>query len=187
MIRINTLPCLGSAAFGAIALVSGALVSGPVLAQTDTAQVSLQTADGGAAGTATFKQTRHGVVITVELNNLEPGSHGLHIHETGACTPDFAAAGGHYNPLKSEHGFESDGGYHVGDLPNIDVAADGTGRGEVFVPQVKLGGPDNKRYPFTLRDADGSAIVVHAAGDDYKAMASSGDRVACGVIVPAKR
>lgn len=187
MSRLATRTYLSIAALVSGALVSAALVSGPALAQAAPAQVSLQTADGGAAGTATFKQTRHGVVITVELKNLAPGSHGLHIHEKGACSPDFAAAGGHYNPLKSEHGFESPGGYHVGDLPNIEVAADGTGRGEVFVPQVKLGGPDNGRYPFTLRDADGSAIVVHAAGDDYKAMASSGDRVACGVIVPATR
>ena len=148
-------------------------------------EVNLRTSDGGDAGTATFKQAMHGVVITLDLKNLSPGPHGFHIHETGACTPDFKAAGGHYNPINAEHGFDSEGGYHVGDLPNIAVASDGTARGDVFVPQVSLTGPENDRYPYTLRDADGSAIMVHAQADDYRAMASSGDRAACGVIVPS--
>lgn len=169
---------------GLATLVMIAIVSAPALARDDMMDINLRTADGSDAGTATFKQTIHGVVITLDLRNLSPGPHGLHIHETGACTPDFTAAGGHYNPLGAEHGFDSEGGFHVGDLPNIFVAPDGTARGDVFVPQVTLHGPDNDRNPFMLNDSDGSAIMIHAEGDDYKAMASSGDRVACGVIVP---
>lgn len=182
MTRHDKIRRLGAAALGAAMLATA-----PALAQDDMMQVALRTADGGEAGTATVVQAEHGVLIRYDLKNLTPGSHGFHIHETGACTPDFKAAGGHYNPLKSEHGFESQGGYHVGDLPNIMVAADGTTRGEMFVPQVTAKGTENDRYPYTLSDADGSALMVHAQGDDYKAMASSGDRVACGVIVPANR
>ena len=52
------------------------------------------------------------------------------------------------------------------------------------MPQVSLTGPENDRYPFTLQDADGSAIMVHARADDYRNMASSGERAACGVIIP---
>ncbi|KPQ38381.1 MAG: Cu/Zn superoxide dismutase [Porphyrobacter sp. HL-46] len=161
-----------------------ALACAPATAQDGMKSVDLRTADGQSAGTATFTQARHGVIITLDLRNLTPGPHGLHIHETGACTPDFKAAGGHYNPIDSEHGFDSEGGYHVGDLPNISVAADGVARGDIFVPQVSLTGPENDRYPFTLQDADGSAIMVHARADDYRNMASSGERAACGVIIP---
>lgn len=182
MTRTTPFRHIGLTAFAALALPAAA-----AWAQDDMMQVSLRTADGGEAGTASVAQAEHGVLIAYDLKNLSPGSHGFHIHETGACTPDFKAAGGHYNPLGSEHGFESEGGYHVGDLPNIMVTADGTSKGEMFVPQVTLNGPENDRYPYTLHDTDGSALMVHAEGDDYKAMASSGDRVACGVIVPASR
>lgn len=173
---------------GTAALVLAAAISIPATAHTQAGDemkaVPLSTADGAEAGTATFRQALHGVIIALDLKNLTPGPHGLHIHETGACTPDFKAAGGHYNPTGADHGFDTEGGFHIGDLPNITVAADGTARGEVFVPQVSLSGPVDDRYPHTLRDADGSAIMIHAGGDDYRDMASSGDRVACGVIVP---
>ncbi|WP_379921703.1 superoxide dismutase family protein [Erythrobacter sp. R86502] len=162
------------------------MVAGPVTATTpsDMVQANLMTADGKEAGTATFTQTLHGVVISVDLKNLTPGPHGLHLHEKGMCAPDFKAAGGHFNPLDAEHGFKSEGGYHVGDLPNIDVLADGTAKAEIFVPQINVAGPDNGRYPYTLSDADGTAVMIHAGADDYMAMASSGDRMACGVVVP---
>ena len=170
------------------ALALAAAVSIPASAHTEaddqTKSVTLSTADGGEAGTATFRQALHGVIIVLDLKNLTPGPHGLHIHETGACAPDFKAAGGHYNPTGAEHGFDTEGGFHIGDLPNITIAADGSARGEVFVPQVSLSGPVDERYPHTLRDADGSAIMIDAGGDDYRDMASSGDRVACGVINP---
>ena len=178
---LNALRRLGLAALSILAL-------SPVTASAqDETTVALSTADGGEAGTATVKQMRHGVIISLDLKNLTPGPHGFHIHETGACTPDFQAAGAHYNPLDSEHGFESEGGYHVGDLPNINVAADGTARGDVFVQQVTLTGADNDRYPFSLRDADGSALMIHAQGDDYRDMDSSGGREACGVIAAPRR
>ena len=171
----------GAAALGALALASA-----PALAQAEFVEVELRTAEGEEAGTATFRQALHGVLISLDLRNLTPGPHGLHIHETGACSPDFMAAGGHYDPLGAEHGFDSEGGYHVGDLPNIVAAPGGTVRGDVFAPQVTLSGPYNGRYPFTLRDHDGSALMIHAGGDNYRDMASSGGRVACGVIAPAR-
>lgn len=149
-------------------------------------EAKVTTADGRDAGMVTFEQGEHGVLVVAHLKNLSQGPHGFHIHETGACTPDFKAAGSHYNPLDAEHGFESEGGYHVGDLPNVHVGADGTAMTEFFVPQVTLTGPENDRYPYTLDDADGSAIMIHASGDDYVRMDSAGERAACGVIVPKR-
>lgn len=181
MIR-STLSRPLSTALGALALAAAPLGAQDMPAD-QTVEAQLKTADGADAGTVTFRQAEHGVLVVAKLKNLSPGAHGFHIHETGACAPDFKAAGGHYNPLGAEHGFDGAGGYHVGDLPNIHVGADGTAMSEFFVPQVTLGAADNDRYPYTLADADGSAMMVHAKGDDYADMASSGDRAACGVIM----
>ncbi len=181
--RLCGAAALGIAAMVALPATGLAEDAGADESESATKSVALMTADGREAGTATFRQAHHGVIISLDLANLTPGPHGLHIHETGACTPDFKAAGGHYNPAGVEHGFATEGGYHVGDLPNIVVAADGSARGDVFMPDVSLNGPQNMRNPFTLGDADGSAIMVHAGGDDYRDMASSGDRVACGLIM----
>lgn len=165
----------------ALALLGAA----PIAATTpeQPVEASLTLADGTDAGTATFTQTAHGVMIAVDLKNLTPGPHGLHLHEKGMCAPDFKAAGGHFNPMGAEHGFKTEGGYHAGDLPNVEVAADGTGQTELFVPQVTVSGPADDNYPYTLADADGTAIMIHAGADDYMDMASSGDRMACGVVV----
>jgi len=181
--------------YAAAALGVGALVAAgaatPALADHHmkgdapmAVRADVMTAEGEPAGRVVFEQTEHGVVVKARLMNLDPGEHGFHIHETGACRPDFQAAGGHYDPLRAKHGFESDGGYHVGDLPNIIVEADGTAAADFFAPQLTLSPQEDNRYPFTLDDVDGSAIMVHAKGDDYQARppGSTGERVACGVI-----
>ena len=59
------------------------------------ARAELQHVDGSSAGTAHFTELPSGLLIEVELEGLSEGPHGIHIHETGACTPDFAAANGH--------------------------------------------------------------------------------------------
>jgi Cu-Zn family superoxide dismutase len=182
--RLCGAAAIGIAAMVALPATGLAEDAAADMSESDTRSVALMTADGAEAGTATFRQAHHGVIIALDLANLTPGPHGLHLHETGACTPDFKAAGGHYNPQDAEHGFDTAGGHHVGDLPNIIVADDGTARGDVFVPKVSLTGSDDDHNPNSLSDADGSAIMVHAGADDYRDMASSGDRVACGVIMP---
>ena len=162
----------------------------PALAQEDAQVVEAQvmTESGESAGTVTFEQVDHGIVVSARLQNLPEGPHGFHIHETGACEPTFQAAGGHYSPRETVHGFDSPEGHHAGDLPNVHVAADGTATADFFAPQLTLAQDDDDSAPFTLRDADGSAIMVHARIDDYRAETadSTGSRIACGVIVPAE-
>lgn len=169
------------------ALAAGALAV-PIAAHdhdaADGATVAaMKLADGTDVGTISFTQTGHGVVVTVAVKGLPAGKHGLHIHTVGACAPDFMAAGGHFNPGSTEHGFHAPGGYHAGDLPNLDVAADGTAMAEFFVPDLTIHGPASEALPYALHDEDGASIMIHAATDDYKTMASSGGRQACGVIV----
>lgn len=139
-------------------------------------EVKLADGSGKDVGTATLTQTAHGVLISVDLHGLTPGAHAIHLHETGKCEgPAFKSAGGHFNPHKKQHGFMDAKGPHAGDLPNLDVASDGTAKAEFIAHDASLK---------TLQDADGSALVVHAKADDYKSQPAgdAGDRVACGVI-----
>jgi len=121
------------------------------------------------------------------VNGLSPGGHAFIIHEAGACTPDFDAAGDHFNPEDVEHGFvhsswrDSSAVAHGGDLPNIYAAADGSARADFITDGVTLDtGKDH-----SLFDDDGSAIIVHEKPDTYgEGEADTGSRVACGVIQP---
>lgn len=141
---------------------------------------AIQTAEGKSAGTATLIAGPHGLLVTGSFTDLPPGEHGFHIHEIGACTPDFAAAGEHLNTAGREHGFLAEPGYHAGDMPNIDVAEDGTATLQVFATEL-VGDVSN-----ILFDEDGSAFVIHAGPDDYMDKDSAGNRIACGVIEPAQ-
>lgn len=148
------------------------------LQAAETAVAELIGPDGQARGTVTLSEGPNGVLIQVRAANLALGEHGFHIHQTGACAPDFGAAGGHYNPDGSGHGLMHEGGPHAGDLPNIHADATGGAKADVFTDAVTLAeGAAN-----TLFDADGSAIIIHESPDSYGAEAGAGGRVACGVI-----
>jgi Cu-Zn family superoxide dismutase len=133
----------------------------------------LKTADGTDVGTVTLREMRSGVHVEVDLTDLPAGPHGIHIHQTGACEPDFDAAGEHLAPDGGEHGFAQTEDPHPGDLPNLIVAPDGTAQAEFM----------NWRLTFEqLLDDDGSAIIVHAREDTYMDPDSAGERLACGVV-----
>ena len=151
-----------------------------------TAEASLASPSGDSMGTVTFRQAASGVLIMADVKGLSPGGHAFIIHEVGACTPDFGAAGDHFNPAETEHGFvhpawrrgESEGG-HGGDLPNIYAASDGSARADFFTVGIAL--DSNQRH--SVFDADGSAIIVHEHPDSYgEEESDTGNRVACGVI-----
>lgn len=161
--------------------LAAVLAAGPAFSQDAlTATASMKGADGADHGTVTFTQTPNGVLIKAELTGLPPGEHGFHLHESGACEPDFEAAGGHYNPAAAEHGFMMVGGPHAGDMPNIHVPDSGNLTVEVFDPAVTL----EEGAPETLFDDDGTAVIVHSGADDYESQPSgdAGDRIACGVV-----
>lgn len=153
-----------------------------------TATATLESPAGMSMGAVTFRQGASGVLVMADVKGLTPGGHAFIIHEAGACTPDFSAAGDHFNPADTEHGFihsawksgESAGG-HGGDLPNIYAASDGSARADFFTDGITLDmGPDHSIF-----DADGSAIIVHEKPDSYGEQESdTGARVACGVIRP---
>lgn len=146
-------------------------------AAAEEARAGLTGPDGKPLGTVTLTQTPSGVLLNVVLKGIPAGGHGFHIHEKGSCTPDFGAAGGHYNPAGKGHGINHPMGRHAGDMPNIFAHADGTVLAEVLNPGVTLGAGWNSVF-----DADGSAIIVHAKPDTHGRDAGAGGRIACGVI-----
>ena len=118
---------------------------------------------------------------TLNVTGMPAGEHGAHLHTVGRCdAPDFTTAGGHLNPLGKKHGTHNPQGSHLGDLPNLVVAADGTG--SLTIPLAGTAA----ELEASLFDGDGTAIVVHAGPDDYMTdpAGNSGGRIACGVFRP---
>ena len=132
--------------------------------------------DGTQMGSVTLTQGPNGLLVSVNMTGLPPGWHGFHLHETGSCSPDFAAAGGHYSPDGHGHGFMHSSPHHPGDMPNIYAGSDGTAIADVFNTKASIGADA------TIFDSDGSAIIVHAKPDSYGESPGAGDRIACGVI-----
>ncbi len=148
-----------------------------------TATASLLNLSGKSVGTATLTQTDTGVNVAINASNLPKNSSlAWHIHQTGTCDPKskFASAGSHFNPLNKAHGFEHAEGHHAGDLPNLNVNANGKVETSVTTPNISL----MKNVNTSVFDTDGSAIVIHTKADDYTSQPAgdAGDRLACGVI-----
>ena len=136
----------------------------------------LHMVDGTEVGRATATEVGGGLRVTIDVHNMPPGTHGAHIHTVGQCgAPDFASAGGHWNPTGKKHGSMNAQGPHQGDMPNLVIGTDGRGAIGVTIPGATMAG---------LLDADGSSLVVHANQDDLMTDPSgnSGARIACGVF-----
>jgi len=147
------------------------------------AQVVMYNTAGNAIGTGTIWQDKDNIVhVDIATITLPAGSHGIHFHQVGKCeggSGAFATAGGHYNPMGTEHGLNNPKGPHAGDNPDIQVPESGAGHVAFTTNRVTL-----TPGPTTLFDADGSALVIHANADDQVTNPSgnSGARIACGVV-----
>ena len=144
-----------------------------------TATAFIHDAVGRRVGSVAFSETYAGLLVRGSVSDLGIGAHGIHLHAIGKCEvhaqeAPFTSAGGHFNPEKRAHGFNSQHGPHLGDMPNIFTPAAGKLEFEFVVPGVVLKGP------FGLLD-------VHAIADDYLTdpAGNSGARIACGVITAA--
>ena len=129
------------------------------------------------SGEATFTQVPGGVKVMIRVAGAPPGKIATHVHETGDCSaPDAKSAGGHFTPTSHQHGLPPGPERHLGDLGNIDIAADGSGSKEITVSGA------------TLKDGDpasfaGKAIIVHEKVDDGgQPVGNAGGRIGCGVI-----
>lgn len=178
-LRMTTFFCV---TLSAVAILVAGCAGGisPVAVGGDTATAELRDASGQPVGQATFTEVKGGVRIVLEARNLPPGEKGVHLHAVGKCEPpQFTSAGAHFNPQGKQHGILNPAGAHAGDLPNITIGPQGTGRLESFTDAVTLGSGAN-----SLLRPEGTAIVVHAAPDDFRTdpTGNSGARIACGVL-----
>jgi Cu-Zn family superoxide dismutase len=176
---------------GAIALAALALVVTTAVARDDgsptAATADLVGPTGDALGTVRLSERDGRINVAARVEGIEPGFHGFHVHAVASCIgPDFASAGGHLNPAAASHP------EHAGDMPVLLVDEDGTAQASFRTDRFRIA---------DLFGRDGSAIIVHAAPDNYAnipkdrydpdpdamtlATGDSGGRVACGVVKPA--
>lgn len=133
-------------------------------------------------GAIKAEETVYGTLLTPNLSGLTPGLHGFHVHATGNCGPmekdghmvAGLAAGGHFDPGKTNTHKGPYGDGHLGDLPALFVDASGMAVLPVLAPRLKLA------------DLAGHSFMLHEGGDNYsdapKALGGGGARVACGVV-----
>jgi Cu-Zn family superoxide dismutase len=137
---------------------------------------------GAGIGTIEFMDTPNGLAIMTDLKELSAGPHGFHVHENPSCEAKDKdgkpvaglAAGGHYDPAGTKIHAGPQGNGHLGDLPPLTVAADGTNMETLTAPHLKVS------------DLKGHSIMIHEAGDNFsdqpKPLGGGGARVACGVV-----
>jgi Cu-Zn family superoxide dismutase len=168
--------------FDKLTLLPALLCATAVLGQgaPKSAHADIVNAQDQKIGTAKILTAKEGTKIEVNVSQLPPGKHGIHIHAVGKCEgPDFTSAGPHLNPYTKKHGKDNPEGPHAGDLLNIEVRADGTAKATLLDTMVTLGDGPNSVF-----HDGGTAIVIHAKEDDYKTdpAGNSGPRIACGII-----
>jgi Cu-Zn family superoxide dismutase len=146
------------------------------------AAADIRDAAGRTLASAELREDAGKVQVALVLPSPSPltGKHGLHIMEIGRCDgPDFASAGGIFNPLGKKHGILASGGAMVGDLPNLTMPLQ---RYNAPALGATLG-----PGPTSLLGPRGTALVIYAAEDDglTDPEGNAGARIACGVIAAA--
>ncbi len=159
-------------------------IAGFVFAEDAVIKVQLVSEQGVGKdiGTITASDGKYGLLLTPQLSDLAPGLHGFHVHEKPDCSHVMKegkavpalAAGGHYDPATTGKHEGPYGNGHLGDLPALYVAVDGTATLPVLAPRLRV------------TDIKGRSLMIHAGGDNYSdtpaSLGGGGARVACGVV-----
>jgi Cu-Zn family superoxide dismutase len=141
--------------------------------------VEFKNTQGQSVGTGVLSAAPHGVKIKLDIKNLPPGEHSLHIHQYAKCeAPDFKSAGPHFGAMAMGN-MEHDHSMMMpaGDIPDFSlvVGADGTAHVSVVAPGVTMGTDEHSVF-----SNGGTSIVIHAVNG----AGGSGTpaRIACGII-----
>ena len=168
-----------------VALASLFLVPGFALAAELRVEIrqATPTGPGDPLGEVTISDGPSGAIVKTALKGLPPGPHGFHIHENGSCQPTIengqpvpaGGAGGHLDPQHTGKHEGPAGNGHLGDLPVLQVAGDGSATQTLTAPHIKDVGV-----------LHGKSMVIHIGGDNYsdqpQPLGGGGARIACGVI-----
>jgi Cu-Zn family superoxide dismutase len=164
-------------------------------AATQHAHANLVDTNGNPAGTVSFTTFGNKTIVDarIRIPREFEGFHGFHVHAKGVCDPKavddtgkptpFFSAGGHYSATVQGHSS------HDGDMPSLMVLGDGTARLTFRTDRLDLS---------ELRDADGSAVIMHVGRDDFaniparyapngpddatQRTGDAGGRLLCGVV-----
>ena len=153
-------------------------------------RVTLKNVNGAAVGHVSFtaRSSKGPVTVAASVRRLTAGFHGFHVHAVGSCAaPTFMSAAGHLKAAGQNHRD------HTGDMSSLLAKRNGTATLRLTTDRFRLA---------DLRDADGSAVVVHAEPDNFANVppryapsgpdqgtldtGDSGARVACGAIKAAR-
>nr|KAF6437173.1 copper chaperone for superoxide dismutase [Molossus molossus] len=150
-----------------------------ILKENLGAAVAILGETGPVQGVVRFLQlTPERCLIEGTIDGLEPGPHGLHVHQFGDLTSNCNSCGDHFNPDGTSHGGPQDSERHRGDLGNVHADASGRATFRIEDEQLKVW------------DVIGRSLVIDEGEDDLgrgshplsRITGNSGKRLACGII-----
>jgi Cu-Zn family superoxide dismutase len=175
-------------ALGFVLLAGGGAIVQPALAASAqtaavTAAAEVRDASGRLIASVSLREVSDQVLLnfTFPDRSALTGAHAIHIHETGRCDPpDFATAGGIFNPFGKQHGLKNSSGPMAGDILSLIIGPSGLAGYNTSAPLATL-----SPGPASLLRPGGTSIVIFAQVDDDQSQpeGNAGARLACGVIV----
>jgi Cu-Zn family superoxide dismutase len=160
-------------------LASATMVAGQAPAPL-TAAADLRDGAGRQVAVADLRESQNQVLVTLTFPAQAPltGTHAIHIHERGSCTPpDFNDSGAIFNPLGRQHRLRNPDGPMVGDVADLTLGPQGLERYSITAQLATLS-PGRA----SLLGQGGTTLMIDANTDDNTSQPSgnSGAHIACG-------